>query len=278
MASTGVIYVSDYGSHCIRSIHPDFSVQTVAGSGAAGAVDAVGALASFNLLYGLAVDAKGLLYVADTGNFRIRTVSDTATVSTVVGGSMGFLNAFGSAARFLGPQAVAITPASAIYVAETGNNIIRLLTCIPCPASFYCASGAPVICPAGAFCPLSSITATPCPAGTASAVIGAASNAACALCPAGRFSSAAGSPTCSPCPGGHFCPAGTASWARLSCGRGNYCPDGSGAKTPCPFQVPPTGGWGALQEQGPAFLVDTAHCLNHCFWNFTSGDGMLSKC
>ena len=52
----------------------------------------------------------------------------------------------------------------------------------------------------------------------------------------------------------------------------------SGAPTPCPYQVPPTGGWGALQVQGPAFLVETARCLNHCFWNFTSGDGMLSKC
>ena len=37
-------------------------------------------------------------------------------------------------------------------------------------------------------------------------------------------------------------------------------------------------GWGALQAQGPAFLVETASCLNHCFWNFTSGDGLLSRC
>ena len=103
----------------------------------------------------------------------------------------------------------------------------------------------------------------------------------CALCPAGTFNSETGSvsaASCRRCPGGHYCPVGTSSWARLNCGRGNYCPDGSGAPTPCPLQVPPTSGWGALQVQGPAFLVETAHCLNHCFWNFTSGDGMLSKC
>ncbi len=43
----------------------------------------------------------------------------------------------------------------------------------------------------------------------------------------------------------------------LQCGRGNYCPDGSAAPTPCPFQMPPSGGWGALQVQGPAFLHGT---------------------
>ena len=112
-----------------------------------------------------------------------------------------------------------------------------------------------------------------CPKGSSNA---GASN--CTLCSAGKFTATTGSTSCQKCPGGHFCPAGTSSWARLNCGRGNYCPDGSGAPTPCPYQVPPSGGWGALQVQGPAFLVETAHCLNHCFWNFTSGDGMLSTC
>jgi hypothetical protein len=100
----------------------------------------------------------------------------------------------------------------------------------------------------------------------------------CTLCPVGTFSPTTNSASCQQCPGGHYCPAGTTSWARLNCGPGNYCPDGSGAPTPCPYQVPPFGGWGALQVQGPAFLMETARCLNHCFWNFTSGDGMLSIC
>jgi hypothetical protein len=100
----------------------------------------------------------------------------------------------------------------------------------------------------------------------------------CSPCAAGTFTMKTGSTSCEACPGGHYCPVGTSSWARLNCGRGNYCPDGSGAPTPCPYQVPPTGGWGDRKVQGPAFLVETAHCLNHCFWNLTSGDGMLSKC
>ena len=144
----------------------------------------------------------------------------------------------------------------------------------PCPASFYCISGAPVLCPAGSYCPLGSINNTLCPKGTFSAA--GASN--CSLCPAATYTSLAGSTSCQLCPGGHYCPIGTSSWARLNCGRGNFCPDGSGAPTPCPYQVPPSGGWGALQVQGPAFLVETARCRNHCFWNITSGDSMLSKC
>jgi hypothetical protein len=138
----------------------------------------------------------------------------------------------------------------------------------------YCFNGSMSPCPAGFFCPLSSINATLCPEGTYSNA-GAAN---CTLCPASTFASKTGSTSCQQCPGGHYCPTGTSSWARLNCGRGNYCPDGSSVPTPCPYQVSPTGGWGALQVQGLAFLVDTAHCLNHCFWNFTSGDGMLSKC
>ena len=129
-----------------------------------------------------------------------------------------------------------------------------------------------ILCPSGSSCPLGSNT---------NGTFSAAGAGNCTLCPGGTYSRQLGAvsiSTCQQCPGGHYCPAGTSSWARLSCGRGNYCPDGSSAPKPCPYQVPPTGGWGALQVQGPAFLVETAHCLNHCFWNFTSGDGMLSKC
>ena len=158
-----------------------------------------------------------------------------------------------------------------------------------CPASGV-VSTATCPCFSGTFtfqCPTTVVGATcpdPTPAPSFTCTAGSykafcASN--CTLCPAGTFNSATGSVSavsCQQCPGGHYCPVGTSSWARLNCGRGNYCPDGSGAPTPCPLQVPPTGEWGVMQAQGPAFLVETARCLNHCFWNFTSGDGMLSKC
>ena len=181
---------------------------------------------------------------------------------------------------FRSPTGIGTDASGVAYITEE-NMDVRKLTCVPCPSSYYVAvaSNTPYRCPAGSFCPYNNTfmvcpdSPKLCPKGSSNA---GASN--CTLCSAGKFTATTGSTSCQKCPGGHFCPAGTSSWARLYCGRGNYCPDGSGAPTPCPYQVPPSGGWGALQVQGPAFLVETAHCLNHCFWNFTSGDGMLSKC
>ena len=173
------------------------------------------------------------------------------------------------------PSGLAVDLHGVLYVSNTGYNTIMQLTPTPCPLGFYCPTQQSiVVCPPGRFCGLGSNSPTLCSKGSFSY----AGASTCTLCPAGTFASSTGSTSCQQCPGGHYCPAGTSSWARLNCGRGNYCPDGSGAPTPCPFQVPPSGGWGALQVQGPAFLVETAHCLNHCFWNFTSGDGLLSKC
>ena len=70
-------------------------------------------------------------------------------------------------------------------------------------------------------------------------------------------------------------PANTTSWARLNCGRGNYCPLGSAAPLPCPILIPPNAG--AQQVQGPAFMVETAACLAHCFFH-QSSTGLTSSC
>ena len=176
--------------------------------------------------------------------------------------SYGYVNGLGALARFTYPHGAAISSLGVLYVADgsssLGGNAIRMLSCTPCPAGSFCYDGVVTTCPAGSFCSLGS----KCPT----------------ACPAGSFTSTTGSMSCQQCPGGHYCPTNTSSWARLNCGRGFYCPEGSGVAKPCPYQVPPPGGWGQLQVQGPAFLVETAACLNHCFWNFTSGDGLLSKC
>ena len=273
--TTTAFFVADGANNRIRLVTPAGGVSTVAGSGAAGSANGLGVAATFSDPRGLAIDALGYMYVADRATSLIRLISPSYVVSTIAGSSAGFSDGFGRVtAMFSGPCGTAVDAKGVLYVADTVNNRIRSLQCAPCPATYYCFSGAPVLCPSGSYCPVSSINATLCPQGSYSNA--GASN--CTLCPAGTLTSATGSPSCQQCPGGHYCPAGTSSWARLNCGRGSYCPDGSGAPTPCPYQVPPTGGWGALLVQGPAFLVETAHCRNHCFWNFTSGDGMLSKC
>ena len=269
------VYVCDMNNHRLRKITPTGTVTSFAGAGVAGWADGASTSARFNQPYRAALDSLENLFVGDEVNNRIRMVDPTGFVRTIAGtGAPAWADGFGLMAMFRDPTGVAINAVGALQVADCSNNRIRQLTCVPCPASYYCFSGAPVLCPAGSYCPLSSINSTFCPKGSFSNA-GASS---CTLCPAGTFTSTTGSLSCQQCPGGHYCPPGTSSWARLNCGRGNYCSDGSGALTPCPYQVPPSGGWGALQVQGPAFLVETARCLNHCFWNFTSGDRRLSKC
>ena len=188
-----------------------------------------------------------------------------------------------SAAEAISITAAGIDISSYGALAVVRPSTLYLATCVPTPLGAGIVNGSVVPCPLGTYWheTLGTMvynapaTCVKCNSGTFSFSLG---STFCTPCPSGTFTSSTGSTSCQQCPGGHYCPAGTSSWARLNCGRGSYCPDGSGAPTPCPYQVPPTGGWGALKVQGPAFLMETAHCLNHCFWNSTSGDGMLSKC
>ena len=72
---TGNIYVADWRNHKIRKITASGEVTTLAGSGSSGFTDGVGTAARFNLPVGIAVDGSGNVYVADTGNHRIRKIS-----------------------------------------------------------------------------------------------------------------------------------------------------------------------------------------------------------
>ena len=268
------LLVADGNNKRVRFISPSGMVSTLAGSGSATFIDARGTAAAFGWVSQVAFLSDNLL-VMDGGNARVRMVTPLGDVSTIAGSGEKLVHdGFGTFASFAAPVGVAVTGAGLVFIAD--SNFIRQLMCVPCPASYFCFYGAPVLCPAGSFCPMNSINATLCPTGSFSNA--GASN--CTQCPAGSFTSAPGSSSCQQCPGGHYCRAGISFGSRLrqNCGKGFYCPDGSSDPTPCPHQEPPLDGWGALQVQGPAFLVDTARCLNQCFWNFTSGDGMLSKC
>jgi hypothetical protein len=174
-------------------------------------------------------------------------------VQTLAGGGAGGGTLSGStdgdavtSARYAGPRGVAVDTSGNVIVADTLK--IRTIT--------------PSACLPGSYLPPSMFYCAPCPSGT--------------------FSNQAGATSCAPCPAGKACAAGTSSWALRNCGRGSYCPEGSSAPTPCPIQLPPPpyASWAQHPSgvQGPAFLVDTAACANHCFWNFTSGDGQLSVC
>ena len=124
----GNVYVADTGNNEIRMITPAGVVSTLAGTPVAGSADGTGATAAFNHPTGVAVDSSGDLIVADLGNNEIRRVTPAGVVTTLAGAlSPGSADGTGAAASFSSPQAVAIDPAGNVYVADGGNNEIRVI-------------------------------------------------------------------------------------------------------------------------------------------------------
>lgn len=131
--TAGNIYVSDYGNQTIRKISADYTqVTTVAGAaGVGGDTDGPAANARFAGPDGLAVDADGNLYVADSGNSTIRKITaSTGAVSTLAGssGTNGFQDGTGPAASFNLPTGVAIDASGNVYVTDLINHTIRKVT------------------------------------------------------------------------------------------------------------------------------------------------------
>ncbi|MDB5101908.1 MAG: hypothetical protein JWM80_6329 [Cyanobacteria bacterium RYN_339] len=132
--ANGDVIVADTLNNRIRKIamgdasHP---VTTVAGSGTQGLADGPADQAQFSTPADVAVDAKGNIYVADTGNHAIRRINlvDAARGVTVVAGngSAGYLDAAGPSARFNTPFGIAFGPGGILYVADANNNSVRAI-------------------------------------------------------------------------------------------------------------------------------------------------------
>ncbi len=127
--ASGNVYVADKSNHRIRKITPAGVVTTLAGFGTPGYFDGTGYFAWFNNPSGVAVDASGNVYVADTGNNRIRKVTQAGVVTTFAGsGTAGSANGTGTSAQFNAPLDLAVDGSGNVYVADTGNNEIRKIT------------------------------------------------------------------------------------------------------------------------------------------------------
>ena len=129
VAKDGTIYVADAGeSNRIRKISPDGKVTTLAGD-KEGFADGVGPAASFNTPSALALGPGGDLFVADTANNRIRKITPDGHVSTVAGdGTAGYVDGPAAKAQFNGPIGLAVSEGGDIYVADTYNDVIRMIT------------------------------------------------------------------------------------------------------------------------------------------------------
>lgn len=126
----GNAYVADRGNHVIRRVSPSGAVTTLAGAaGKSGRADGVGEAARFNNPSGVAVDALGNVYVADTGSQTVRKIVPGGEVTTLAGcpGVRGSADGRGAVARFNGPSDVEADEAGNVYVVDRDNHLIRRL-------------------------------------------------------------------------------------------------------------------------------------------------------
>ena len=130
--SSGNIFIADTGNQRIREVdHSTGNITTVAGNGAAG-YGSDGGPATSTSLYapnGVAVDSFGDVFIADTGNQRIREVNTSNhNISTVAGNGAAGYGSDGVAATSTSlyyPEGVAVDGSGNIYIADTYNNRIR---------------------------------------------------------------------------------------------------------------------------------------------------------
>lgn len=123
----GNLYIADGDNHCIRKVSALGEVTTYAGTNEAGFTDGIGSGARFSNPRALAIDKNGILYIADTGNHAIRRINLEGGVTTIAGGIAGFENGPAATARFNAPEGIALDDAGRIFVADRGNNVIRVI-------------------------------------------------------------------------------------------------------------------------------------------------------
>jgi sugar lactone lactonase YvrE len=141
LAPDGAVYLADAGNHRVRRVAPDGTIATVAGCGERGFAGDGGPATRARLARpeGVAVGADGALYIADTGNDRVRRVGPDGVIATVAGAGgrrlaaddeevvvrVGGDGGSATAAQLNWPSDVAVGPDGGLYVADTYNGRIR---------------------------------------------------------------------------------------------------------------------------------------------------------
>jgi trimeric autotransporter adhesin len=130
--ASGNLYIADSGNHVVRIVTPAGVISTFAGNGNLGD-SGDGALAVNAQLanpYGVAVDALGDVFISDSGTSRVRMVTPAGLIVTVAGsGAAGYFGdgGPGSTAKLSNVEGIALDSQGDLYIADQGNNVIRLL-------------------------------------------------------------------------------------------------------------------------------------------------------
>jgi sugar lactone lactonase YvrE len=128
--SSGNLYISDTGHNQVRVVNSAGIINALAGNGGWGSRGDGGPATSAKLAAptGVTVDSVHDVFIADTGNSKVRVVNAAGIIGTFAGtGSYGYGgdNGPASSAMLAAPTGVGIDPSGNIYISDTGNNRIR---------------------------------------------------------------------------------------------------------------------------------------------------------
>ncbi len=134
--ASGNIYIADLGNNRIRKVSAGGIITTIAGNGTVSFSGDGGsaATAQLNNPTSVAVDSSGNLFIADTGNYRVRKVSAIGTITTVAGnGAYGTSGVGGPAtsAQMSGPSAVVVDSSGNLFIADSDGAIARIMKVTP---------------------------------------------------------------------------------------------------------------------------------------------------
>jgi len=129
--ASGNLFIADRGTHSIRKVSSQGVISTVAGNGSFGySGDGGPALsAALNDPAGIAVDSIGNLYIADTGNNRIRKVNTNGTISTIAGSGTFVIGVDGGPATAVGlglPTGISVDAFGNVFFAD--NGLVRKIS------------------------------------------------------------------------------------------------------------------------------------------------------
>jgi hypothetical protein len=129
---SGNLYIADENNYVVRRVEASSGlITTVAGNGHSGYGGDGGAATSAQIAgpYGVGTDSSGNLFVSDYGNNVVRKVDvSSGAISTVAGtGTAGYGGdgAAANQAKLLTPTGVIADSLGNMYIADTGNNVIR---------------------------------------------------------------------------------------------------------------------------------------------------------